>query len=123
MPIGPCQHALDLAAWAAKEQRFKENAWGQRHFDAWFAPRVGWEQAVVVTLKGLAVYADAHAAAYGTPLGADGVCGRYWLDSVVAFLRLRDGEHGRFDAGALGDAARAMVTAAGYDNEECEEIG
>jgi hypothetical protein len=119
---GKVMKAANDTAWGVKGLAFKGNKWGEQHFNAWFAPRRGFEAGFCVTLKGLAALADAHFEAYDSDIGEDGVIGAYWFATLKEFMRMRDGEHGRFDNGALGDTARAMALAAGFESSTVAEI-
>jgi hypothetical protein len=80
------------------------------------------ETALSAILQGLALYAEAHAAAYESPIGEDGVLGDHWLEIARGLAGLLNGEHGRLDAGAMDAAIRNLALASGATPEEINSI-
>ena len=109
---------LVKCATEARYKTFRENQWGDRHFNAWQHPKVGSEAAIKLLLVGIAEYADHyHAATDFEPeekLATDGYAGSYWLALVSAANNLLSMSLGRFDAGELNHALRDMVRNEGF---------
>ena len=109
---------LVTCATNARYKTFKENQWGDRHFNAWSQPKRGSESAIKHLLAGIAEYADHyHVATDFVPeerLATDGYAGSYWLALVSAANNLLNMSLGRFDGGELNSALHAMVQNEGF---------
>lgn len=77
----------------------------------------GFEHAVLGLFLSLAEYADAHQAAYGSPVGEDLVLGDDVEEIGHALLGLLNGDCGRLDCGTLDRAIRALLTDVGLKPE------
>src|SRR5688572_7032241 len=89
--------------------------WQERHYAGWTNPSVP-GAAVVLVIRALAKYADAHRARYETPIGEDYVLGEYWSQIAKGALGLLNGElGGGLDAGTLDGMIRDMMAASGVD--------
>ncbi len=91
------------------------DAWKQRHREAWMAPRAGHESALVRMISGWQQYAKAHHARYESDIGDDLVIGPHWKDIGVALRGLLNGESGRLDCGTLDGLIIDAIKAAGFD--------
>lgn len=82
--------------------------WVERHRGAAIGPRPGFERSLVRMWKAMAEYADAHQAAYESPIGDDGVLGEAFKDIARGLRALLNGEAGRLDCGTLEGAMLDM---------------
>lgn len=121
-----CADAINASL--AKLARHEPIAWQTRHaetFRAWGhfpanpAP-FGHEAAVVQGIKAAAIYADAHAARFGSPIGEDGVLGPCFASILAGLLGLLNGETGRLDCGTLDGLIREIGRLAGVVDENGE---
>lgn len=93
---------------------FKDNHWGQRHVAAWTEPQPA-EEAIVMLIRGAAVYADNHHKRFESKLGDDGVLGDPWAEILRSVLTLLNGDLGRLDGGTVDGLVRSMLSAEGFD--------
>lgn len=109
---------LQACATKARYKVFRENQWGDRHYNAWMHPKIGSELAIKCLFVGIADYADYyHVATDFEPeeqLATDGYAGSYWLALVSAANDLLSMCVGRFDAGELNHALHEMVRNEGF---------
>lgn len=78
------------------------------------------EAAVSLSVKALALYADAHAARFGSPIGSDYVLGPLFAGWLSSLLGLLNGETGRLDCGTLDGLLREIGRRAGVVDENGE---
>lgn len=101
---------------AVADKSFQENRWGERHYQAWHAPRHK-ERGVVDLLKAAANYADLHRHNHGSRIGEDYVLGPPWAQILVSVRALLNGECGRLDCGTLDSLILSMLTLEGFDED------
>lgn len=77
-----------------------DTRWQDHHKAAVHTPNTA-ERGVVYMLRGWALYADRHRAAYGSKVGDDGVLGEEWEAIGRGIRGLLNGETGRLDCGTL----------------------
>lgn len=87
----------------------------RNHAAAMESPRAGFETAILVMLRGLRWYAEAHSKRYESPIGDDGVLGESWAQGLRALRGLLNGETGRFDCGTLDSEICALAKAHGVE--------
>lgn len=87
-----------------------------RHERAMAAPRVGFERAVCLILQGFEQYRSAHAAAYESGIGDDGVLGEEWAAIGVALHGLLNGETGRLHCSTLSARIHDALRAEGFQD-------
>ncbi len=73
------------------------------------------EVAIAAMVKGLAEYAYAYNAAYGSNLASDHVLGEYWETIAHALRGLLNGEIGRLDGGLTDKAICEALESAGFN--------
>lgn len=76
------------------------------------------ESAFVLAMRSLRLFAEGHAALYGSPIGADGVLGEAWLDMWRGVRAMLNGELGRLDGGSLDRALLNMAKEFGFDDKD-----
>lgn len=100
------------STWAKRHCRAWDNSWANKG-----GASMGMESALVLMIKSLAYYADAHFQRYESRVGQDGVLGPAWADSVRNALTLLNGELGNLDAGTLDGLLRSMLKLEGFDSD------
>ncbi len=95
------------------------NGWQDRHISAFITPN-SVERPIVGMLQTMAAYADAHQARFASPLGDDYVLGAAWLEMLIGWRKLLNGELGRLDGGTLDRLYFEIGKAAGFDADELE---
>lgn len=77
------------------------------------------ETSIVALLQAWALYADAHRAAYETPIGDDGVLGPHWQEIGLAIRGLLNGDVGpRLDCSTLAGFILDTMAANAVDTEK-----
>ena len=118
---GLCSEAVKAALFRPMAQAMSGQHWAKQHQaatregDGAFAPP--FEQSILRTLASLAMYADAYAERYESPIGNDGVLGESWCEMVHGLRGLLNGDIGRLDGGTLDAAILALYKAAGFEGE------
>jgi hypothetical protein len=68
-------------------------------------------------LRAWELYAEAHLATYGTPIGSDYVLGAEWVAMGNALLGLLNGELGRLDGGTIDTKVRDIFEKHGFTRD------
>lgn len=90
--------------------------WGERHVRLFQAPVKKEARALVHLITGLALYADAHEAAYESGIGEDAVLGEHWADIAEGIRGLLNGETGGLDAGTLNSLLGRMLRSENFED-------
>lgn len=104
-----------------------DTGWQDRHFAAvlqhvkpatWNNPRIAMESGLLHMLQGWLEYADAHRAAYDSPIGEDGVLGPAWQEMGEGLRSLLNGDLGRMDGGTLDGVILDAMSMNGIDTSQ-----
>ncbi|MCA9334399.1 hypothetical protein KC963_05105 [Candidatus Saccharibacteria bacterium] len=105
----------------AKDQAFRENQWGMRHYEAWQHPRKGAEAMIKALIVGWAEYADQYHQSTGfdapETISEDSYTSQYWLSIGENIIGLLSNETGRFDCGTLDSLVRRIAMNEGFSND------
>lgn len=85
------------------------------HAIAWYAPRAGFERAIVEGTKAWIEYADQHHRAYGEFVGSDYCIAEHWVAWGESIIGLLNGEVGRLDCGCIDGLIRCVALSQGVE--------
>lgn len=113
---------LNNYVFSKRYEKFHDNNWGARHYDAWHLPSVGSEHMIVSLINGWAEYADSYHKAtsfepYDT-LKEDYFAGENWLTIAGSILQLLSMDLGRLDGGTLNTMIHEVLRNEGFEEAD-----
>lgn len=91
--------------------------WKKDHNNAYLAPNVGEEEALVALHRGLLLYEAAYKRRFDSQIGSDYVLGPEWFAIAKGLLGLLNGVSGRLDCGTLDKSIREVTESAGFEGD------